>query len=327
MFVEELRDVEAVVKEVERIKNQRPPESATIEKVKSIYSVVPKFQDQQQRLQIIDHIQGQLKEAEQLLKDFAGKDDKRVKEIEKLLDYFGISALRPEDLPTPIQRMYTGVPGSGGYLVYIFSNVGSSQYDRAKAFVDDIREIKVSDKTFYPATETMVFVDMLTLMRKDASLAVAVVLASVLLVLAVTFRNWRHVIFIVTPVALGLIWLLGIMALFGIKLNIFNMVVLPTVLGIGIDNAIHIFHRYREEGGRVLHVIRTTGGAAFLTTLTTMLGFAGTLTASNQGLQSLGLVACIGLGCCMITSLTVFPALLQWSESRNQGRTNKALDI
>lgn len=320
VFVDELKDVDAVVKEVERIKNSRPPEQATIDKVKSIYSVVPKLKDQQERLQIIDHIQAQLKEAEQLLEDFAGKDDKRVKEIEKLLDYFGISALRPEDLPTPIQRQYTGVPGSGGYLVYIFNLHGTSKFTQAKAFVDDIREIKANGKTFYPATETMVFVDMLTLMKKDASLAVGIVLVSILLVLVFAFRNLRHVIFIITPVAIGLVWLLGIMAVFDIRLNIFNMVVLPTVLGIGIDNAIHIFHRYREEGGRVWRVVRTTGGAAFLTTLTTMLGFAGTLTASNQGLQSLGLVACVGLGCCMISSLTVYPALLQWSETRRLKR-------
>ncbi len=215
-----------------------------------------------------------------------------------------------------MQRIYTGIPGSGGYLVYIFNAKGVSKFHDAKTFIDDIREIKVNGKTFYPATETMVFVDMLTLMKKDASFAVAVVLGAVLFVLIVAYRNWRHVLLVITPVLFGMVWMLGIMAWFEIKLNIFNMVVLPTVLGIGIDNAIHIFHRYREEGGQVLRVVRTTGGAAFLTTLTTMLGFAGTLTASNQGLQSLGLVACIGLGCCMVASLTIFPAMLQWSETR-----------
>ena len=316
VFVDELEDVEPLVAEVERIKNLRPPGEQTIEKVKSIYSVVPNVEKQKERLVIADRIQKQLLDAKQLLDDFSEKDDERKKEIERALDYFGISPLRPEDLPTPVQRIYTGIPGSGGYLVYIFNAKGVSKFQDAKDFIDDIREIKVNGKTFYPATETMVFVDMLTLMKKDASLAVAVVLGAVLFVLIVAYRNWRHVLLVITPVLFGMVWMLGIMAWFEIKLNIFNMVVLPTVLGIGIDNAIHLFHRYREEGGRVLHVVRTTGGAAFLTTLTTMLGFAGTLTASNQGLQSLGLVACIGLGCCMVASLTIFPAMLQWSETR-----------
>lgn len=315
IFVEQLEDVEPLVQEIDRIKSSRPQQDTTIEKVRSIFSVVPDIEKQKERLIVIDRIQKQLQQAVELLDDFSDKEDKRKRDIEKALDYFGISPLRPEDLPTPVQRIYTGVPGSGGYLVYIYNAKGTSKFEEAKTFVDDIREIKANGKTFHPATETIVFVDMLTLMKKDASLAIAVVLATVVLSLFIFFRNWRHVLLVITPVTVGMLWMLGIMAWFNIKLNIFNMVVLPTVLGIGIDNAIHIFHRYREEG-RVMQVVRTTGGAAFLTTLTTMLGFAGTLTASNQGLQSLGLVACIGLGCCMVTSLTLFPALLQWFETR-----------
>jgi hypothetical protein len=97
--------------------------------------------------------------------------------------------------------------------------------------------------------------------------------------------------------------------------------VLPTVLGIGIDNGIHIFQRYREEGyANVREVVMTTGGAAFLTTATTLLGFAGTLSAQNNGLQSLGLAATIGLTTCLLSSLTVFPALLSRYGHRLVGR-------
>ena len=125
-------------------------------------------------------------------------------------------------------------------------------------------------------------------MRDDSGYGV--VLASVFIVLLIAFRSLKHTVVVMVPVVVGMIWMIGLMVALDVRLNIFNMVVLPTVLGIGLDNGIHIFHRYREEGGRVFHVVRTTGGAAFLTTLTTMLGFAGTMTASNQGLQSLGLV-------------------------------------
>jgi predicted RND superfamily exporter protein len=196
-----------------------------------------------------------------------------------------------------------------------------SKLKNAQAFVEDIRVVEVNGKKFHPATEAMIFVDMINLMKKDATRAVVAVLAAVFFVLIVAFRNLKHTVLVMVPVVVGIAWMLGLMAALDIRLNIFNMVVLPTVLGIGIDNGIHIFHRYREEGGRVFHVIRTTGGAAFLTTLTTMLGFAGTLTASNQGLQSLGLVACLGLGCCMVSSLTIFPAIMQWAETIRNSRS------
>ncbi len=313
VFVENLEDVKALVDAVESIKDLgEEAGDPTIEKVKSIYNLVPESEEQKERIEIIDRIHTQLDEATTLLEDFK-EDDERRAEMQKLMTYLGVSEMKPGDLPLPLQRIYTGVPDSGGYLVYIYNRKGTSKLEEAQAFVDDIREITINDKTYYPATEAMIFVDMLNLMKKDATLAVTAVLATVALILLIALRSVTQTIVVLIPVLVGTLWMLGVMAAFDVRLNVFNMVVLPTVLGIGLDNGIHIYHRYRERGaGGLRHVIKTTGAAAFLTTLTTMLGFAGTLTASNLGLQSLGLVACIGLGACMLSSLTVFPAILQW---------------
>lgn len=315
LYVENLEDVNAVLERLEEIRKSRAPEEATIERVKSIYDVVPESEAQLRRLEIIDKIHARMVEAVNLLEDFGGKegseDAKRKNEIERLLRYAGIQELKPGQLPPAIRRVYTGVEGSDGYLVYIYNAQGTSELDKAEAFVNDIREIKANGKTYYPATEAMVFVDMLNLMRADAKRAVAIVLGTVLLVLVVAYRSLRSALVVMIPILVGMSWMLGIMAAFGIRLNVINMVVLPTVLGIGVDNGIHIFQRYREEGyGKVREVVRTTGGAAFLTTATTLLGFAGTMAAQNGGLQSLGLAATIGLGACLVSSLTVFPALL-----------------
>ncbi|HSH41712.1 MAG TPA: MMPL family transporter [Arenicellales bacterium] len=321
VYVESLEDVSAVVEEVRRIRESRSPEDATIDKVKSIYDVVPESETQRRRLEVIEQIHDRMVEAVQLLEDFGGKegseDARRKEEIEELLKYAGIQELKPGELPTAIQRVYTGVEDSQGYLVYIYNAKGTSELDEAQAFVDDIREINVNGKTYYPATEAMVFVDMLNLMRSDAKRAVAVVLGAVFVVLLLAYRSLRSAFTVMIPVLIGMSWMLGIMAFFGIRLNVINMVVLPTVLGIGVDNGIHIFQRFREEGfSHIREVVMTTGGAAFLTTITTLLGFAGTLAAQNGGLQSLGLAASIGLSACLVSSLTVFPALLSWFGNR-----------
>lgn len=326
VYVDNLEDVSAVVDELERIRKSRAPGEATIEKVKSIYDVVPESEQQHERLRIIEKIHARMVEAIQLLEDFGGergtRDAERKEELEGLLKYAGIRELKPQELPIPIQRIFTGVEGSKGYLVYIYNAQSTAELEKAQAFVDDIREIKVDGKTYYPATESMVFVDMLNLMRADARKAVAAVLVTVLLVLLLAYRNVKAAVTVTIPVVVGMAWMLGIMAVFGVRLNVINMVVLPTLLGIGVDNGIHIFQRYREEGfSNVREVVMTTGGAAFLTTATTLLGFAGTLAAQNGGLQSLGTAASIGLGACLVSSLTVFPALLSWfSWRRSNGR-------
>lgn len=328
VYVDSLEDVSAVVDEVDKIRRSRSPEDATIERVKSIYDVVPESDEQRRRLAVIDKIHARMVEAIQLLEDFGGKegsrDAQRKQEIEELLKYVGIQELKPAELPPAIQQVYTGVEDSQGYLVYIYNAKSTSELDQAEAFVNDIREIRANGKTYYPATEAMVFVDMLNLMRSDAKRAVAVVLGAVFAVLLLAYRRIRSALIVMVPILVGMSWMLGIMAFFEIRLNVINMVVLPTVLGIGVDNGIHIFQRFREEGfANVREVVRTTGGAAFLTTATTLLGFAGTMAAQNGGLQSLGQAAAIGLGACLVSSLTVFPALLAWIGRRLAGRGDR----
>jgi predicted RND superfamily exporter protein len=318
VFVESIEDVAAVVEQVED-NMKSDADVSTIEQVQSIYTIVPDSAEQAARLAVIEKIQLQLDEAAILIEDFGEMDDGRLESLARFSEYVGIGELQPDDLPEALKLVYTGVQDSGGYLVYIYNSKGTSKLDEAQAFVDDIREIKANGKTFYPATEAMIFVDMLNLMRGEAVTSVAAVLTCIIIMLLLVYRNIKNVAMTVMPITIGMVLMFGIMGAFGIKLNIFNMIVLPTVLGIGIDNAIHILHRYQEEGkNNVMYALKTTGGAAFMTTLTTMFGFAGMLSASNAGLKSLGLVACIGLTCCMVASLTIFPALLQWVENLSE---------
>ncbi|NOZ10503.1 MAG: MMPL family transporter [Gammaproteobacteria bacterium] len=313
IFVPTLEEVAALVKHL-NYKIATDDESPTIKEVKSIYTIVPSKQEQDERLAIIRSIKLNTEE----ITDYIN-DEQRTK-LTDILDYLDIDRLSARDLPPALRRLYTGLPGSGGYLIYIYDSVSLSDLTQAKAYSDDIRELTVNGKTYYPATEALIFVDMRDLMRNDAAIAVFAVSLVIILVLLVNFRSLRKVFIVVFPVVTGMIMMAGIMGIFDIRLSIFNMVVLPTIVGIGVDNGIHIFHRYEEEGARSLrHVIRTTGWAVAITTLTTLFGFAGMLSAANPGLQSLGILACIGLSTCLVSSLILLPVLLQWMENRGIG--------
>jgi predicted RND superfamily exporter protein len=109
------------------------------------------------------------------------------------------------------------------------------------------------------------------------------------------------------------------MYLFDIRLNLYNMVAFPTMIGMGIDNGVHIYHRYREEGRHSLRlVLRTTGIALLATSLTTMVGFSGLIPANHPALVSIGTLSLIGLGCCFITAVTLLPAILQLGEKKSR---------
>lgn len=296
LIVDSIEEVEAVRAYFdEYIANDT--DTPTIRKIETVFSYLPPPDTQSERLTVLGDMRTIL-------------DDIDSEKVEDWYKYLNIDAMSMSDLPDGLERLFTGLPGSDGHLVYIFNDVSLNDAILARQFADDIRDIPVGEKTYHPAAEGIVFVDMLNLMKADAMLAISVVGGVTLLLTGLFFRRPKDVVIVLLPTAFAFIMLFGIMGAFDIRLSIFNMVVLPTLIGIGVDNGIHIVHRQREEGD-VARAMTGTGGAAAITTLTTMLGFAGMLAASMGGLFSLGLVATIGLAACLVGTFTILPAALK----------------
>ena len=88
--------------------------------------------------------------------------------------------------------------------------------------------------------------------------------------------NLKGPMVVFSVVGVAMLWLGGIMGVLGWKLDMFNIIALPLIVGMGQDDALHIFHRYEEGGADAIgKAVRETGSAIFLTTWTTCIGFGG----------------------------------------------------
>lgn len=123
------------------------------------------------------------------------------------------------------------------------------------------------------------------------------------------FRNSRDALLALVPPLGGALIMFGLMGLLGIDLNPANLIVLPLVLGIGVDDGVHVIHDFREQRGEY-KTSPSTINAIVLTSLTSMIGFGSMMVASHRGLYSVGMVLVIGVGSCLIVSLVTLPALL-----------------
>jgi hypothetical protein len=136
------------------------------------------------------------------------------------------------------------------------------------------------------------------------------------LFLMLVFRSLRHAALAMLPLALGWVWMIGAMKPAGLQFDIANLVALPLLLGIGIDAGAHIIHRYRESaaehGGtaRVSDLVRGTGAAVLVSSLTTMFGFAALTFGGYGAMRSLGLLLVIGIAFSFLASTLLLPALL-----------------
>ena len=126
-------------------------------------------------------------------------------------------------------------------------------------------------------------------------------------------RNLRDTCLALLPPLGGGAILLGVMAICGWDLNPVNLIVLPLVLGIGVDNGIHLLHDYRRQlqsGAETYTPSADTTNAVLMTSLTSMVGFGSLLIAAHRGLFSVGVLLATGIAGCLFVALIPLPAVL-----------------
>ncbi len=109
--------------------------------------------------------------------------------------------------------------------------------------------------------------------------------------------------------------MLGLLSTFGMMLTVVNVIGIPMIVGIGIDDGVHILHRYRVEGfDKTPHVLLSTGKAVLLTSLTTMAGFGSLMISKYRGFIGLGALLVFGVGACFITTVLFMPSIINIAE-------------
>ncbi len=223
-----------------------------------------------------------------------------------------------EEVPEFLREQFTSKTGELGNFVIIYPLHGLSDGRQSMAFSDDVGFIEADDGTVHHAGSTsLVAADMLKLMQGEAPWMVLATLVIVVLLMFINFGTLRWTLLALLPLMVGILWMLLLVELFGARLNFYNLIVLPAVLGIGNDAGVHLVHRYMEEGrGSIRSVLRSTGEHVAIGSLTTMIGFAGLLLSFHPGLESIGQLAVMGIGATLAAALFFLPALVQWLEDR-----------
>ncbi len=150
---------------------------------------------------------------------------------------------------------------------------------------------------------------LLSLLRRDFVSATALAALAILLITGVYFRSAAGAVFATIPVLLTLVWTLAALAILGQRLNLINVVFFPMIVGIGVDDAVHLLVHYKR-GARVSDAIAESGRAILLTSLTTGVGFGSLALARTEALSSVGFLAGIGIAFAFVASVTFLPAAL-----------------
>jgi hypothetical protein len=143
---------------------------------------------------------------------------------------------------------------------------------------------------------------------REAMLGAALAITLLLLVL------WRRVgdtLIALAPLLLAAAVLAAIGVIFDLPFNFANVLVLPALLGIGIDSGIHLVHRWRHMAGESDPLLETsTARGVVQSTLTTIASFGTLAISPHPGTASLGLLLTLGLTLILVANLILIPALV-----------------
>ena len=209
-----------------------------------------------------------------------------------------------DDVPLELRERFVGA--NGEYLVRAFAKESLWDYAALRAFTTAAQTVDpdATGKSFRT-------LEGLRQMKAGFEWAGAYALAAIVLVLALDFRRVTGLLLGLFPLAVGVALTLGLMALCGVALNPANMIALPLIVGVGVDNGVHVLHDYRaRDKRRAYRLGAATGRGVLVAGLTTVLGFGTMLIARHAGMASLGLALTIGVTCCMFAALVLLPALL-----------------
>ena len=149
----------------------------------------------------------------------------------------------------------------------------------------------------------------------DSRRALVWTAAGILLVVYLCFRNLRVSLIVLIPIVFGVVATFGLLLLVRHRFSFMSITAVPLIIGIGIDNGIHLVRRYLEhEGNEILVIARASGAALIQSNLTTMVGFGALMTSSFSPLVELGLVTSLGVALALAGGLLLIPAVILLGE-------------
>ena len=117
---------------------------------------------------------------------------------------------------------------------------------------------------------------------------------------------------VLAPLVLAGLITAGASTVFSIPFNFANIIALPLILGIGVDSALHILHRYKTALPAHGNLLQTsTARAVFFSALTTIVSFGNLANATHAGTASMGVMLSIGVVSTLTCTLLILPALLK----------------
>lgn len=296
---------------------KRAPEDRWMRDVRSIDDLIP--QQQHEKVEVLGEI-SKLLEDPQLQ---ASLSDQERADLEKVRPKpADLAPVLDKDVPHELAWPFIEKDGSIGRLVVVrgAKRFNSFNVDHRLAFAREVNKLDLPPGAVV-AGEAMVVADIIITMEGDAPNMILFAIAGSILAVFVVLGVRRHGLVTIACGMAGVVVMIAACALVGLKVHFLDLIALPITVGIGIDYAVNIAARDRQDGERgPQHLIRTIGGTVVLCSFTTSVGYGTLMLSANGGIRAFGEAALLGEIACIAVAILATPAWLTLVRGRDGAR-------
>jgi len=218
-------------------------------------------------------------------------------------------AIELKSLPDELQQRMTGRDGRARIEVFPSENLNDQL--ALEEYVEAIQSVEPN-----AFGEGLLIVESGKVVIRALQQALVIAAVVIILILSILWRNVLDSALVAMPLILATVLTVACSVLFGITFNFANVIIVPLLLGMGIDSGIHMVHRVRGGGLPDGNLLRTgTARAVLLSALTTMASFGTLAFSSHLGIASLGQLLTTGIVLVLICNLVVLPSLVKVTET------------
>lgn len=221
-----------------------------------------------------------------------------------------------EDLPSILTGPLLVGDAQALFVLGLYPNCTRGNGRNAMNFTREMYDLEIPPGVQGPVGEMPVFAEILWTVTAEGPWVLVASFVAVFLLVYLGNRSLRESLWITLPLVAGLILTVGILSLVGFRLNFFNVVIFPALVGMGVDSGVHFYQRWKELRKNTGKCYQELFEPLTICTLTSIMGYSGMIFAAHPGLRSIGILACLGLGCGWLASLVLFPGVLEYLRKR-----------
>jgi hydrophobe/amphiphile efflux-3 (HAE3) family protein len=248
--------------------------------------------------------------------------------VESLLE----SLLTNPQTSTSITRLVTADENAAVIYVYVNTKLGKSELsDKTtilKNYVENFEkthsELTASVGGSYSSNN-----DIMGIMNRDNRVLIPAALILVAIILFLTFRRLSDIVLCFMVVGLGSMWAIGAMGHLRLEFTMVHIALVPLLIGMGVAYSIYILNRYYEGRGKGLRAekavrvsVSTIGVAVLMCMATTVIGFASFSISDIPPIQTLGILAGLGIFFSFILATTLLPSVIILRDKGKVGKVN-----